>query len=103
MVNNYEVGIEIKRILVFFVGGWGEINGAVIKNVKIVGYFDELGMGFVFCIIKGLVFLFSEGLIVFFIYFMNFDRFNCVVLGVTFIIGVCNDRCGGWSVKFVDI
>lgn len=34
---------------------------------------------------------------------MNFDRPACAALGVTSITGVCNERCGGWSVKFVDI
>ncbi|XP_012578380.1 PREDICTED: fibrocystin-L [Condylura cristata] len=103
MVNNYEAGIETKRILAPYVGGWGETNGAVVKNAKIVGHLDELGMGSAFCTIKGLVLPFSEGLTVSSVHFMNFDRPNCAALGVTSITGVCNDRCGGWSVKFVDI
>lgn len=103
MVNNYEAGIETKRILAPYVGGWGETNGAVIKNAKIVGHLDELGMGSAFCTTKGLVLPFSEGLTVSSVHFMNFDRPNCVALGVTSITGVCNDRCGGWSAKFVDI
>ncbi|XP_032616164.1 fibrocystin-L [Hylobates moloch] len=103
MVNNHEAGIETKRILAPYVGGWGETNGAVIKNAKIVGHLDELGMGSAFCTAKGLVLPFSEGLTVSSVHFMNFDRPNCVALGVTSISGVCNDRCGGWSAKFVDI
>uniref|UniRef100_A0A8C8ZFE9 Fibrocystin-L n=1 Tax=Prolemur simus TaxID=1328070 RepID=A0A8C8ZFE9_PROSS len=103
MVNNYEAGIETKRILAPYVGGWGETNGAVIKNAKIVGHLDELGMGSAFCTTKGLVLPFSAGLTVSSVHFMNFDRPNCAALGVTSITGVCNERCGGWSAKFVDI
>ncbi|CAO2602354.1 Pkhd1l1 [Lemmus lemmus] len=102
-VNNYEAGIETKRILAPYVGGWGETNGAVIKNAKIVGHLDELGMGSTFCTSKGLVLPFSQGLTVSSVRFMNFDRRDCVALGITTITGVCNDRCGGWSTKFVDI
>nr|XP_048313021.1 fibrocystin-L isoform X3 [Myodes glareolus] len=102
-VNNYEAGIETKRILAPYVGGWGETNGAVIKNAKIVGHLDELGMGSAFCTSKGLVLPFSQGLTVSSVHFMNFDRRDCVALGITTITGVCNDRCGGWSTKFVDI
>ncbi|XP_070248855.1 fibrocystin-L [Myotis yumanensis] len=103
MVNNYESGIETKRILGAYTGGWGETNGAVIKNAKIVGHLDELGMGPAFCTKRGLVLPFSEGLTVSSVHFMNFDRPNCVALGVTSITGVCNERCGGWSAKFADI
>ncbi|ELK37593.1 Fibrocystin-L [Myotis davidii] len=103
VVNNYESGIETKRILGAYTGGWGETNGAVIKNAKIVGHLDELGMGPAFCTTRGLVLPFSEGLTVSSVHFMNFDRPNCVALGVTSITGVCNERCGGWSAKFVDI
>ncbi|XP_075406661.1 fibrocystin-L [Tenrec ecaudatus] len=103
MVNNHEAGIETKRILAPYVGGWGETNGAVIKNAKIVGHLDELGMGSAFCTMKGLRLPFSAGLTVSSVHFMNFDRPNCVALGVTSITGVCNDRCGGWSAKFADI
>ncbi|KAB1257904.1 Fibrocystin-L [Camelus dromedarius] len=103
MVNNQEAGIETKRILAPYVGGWGETNGAVIKNAKIVGHLDELGTGSAFCTRKGLVLPFSEGLTVSSVHFMNFDRPRCVALGVTSITGICNDRCGGWSAKFVDI
>ncbi|XP_066121905.1 fibrocystin-L [Saccopteryx bilineata] len=103
MVNNYETGIETKRILAAYIGGWGETNGAMIKNAKIVGHLDELGMGSAFCTARGLVLPFSEGLTVSSVHFMNFDRPNCVALGVTSITGVCNERCGGWSAKFVDI
>ncbi|XP_042639560.1 fibrocystin-L [Orycteropus afer afer] len=103
MVNNYEAGIETKRILAPYVGGWGETNGAVIKNAKIVGHLDALGMGSAFCTMKGLRLPFSAGLTVSSVRFMNFDRPSCVALGVTSITGVCNDRCGGWSAKFVDI
>ncbi|KAM7317037.1 hypothetical protein ACRRTK_023339 [Alexandromys fortis] len=102
-VNNYEAGIETKRILAPYVGGWGETNGAVIKNARIVGHLDELGMGSAFCTSKGLVLPFSQGLTVSSVHFMNFDRRDCVALGITSITGVCNDRCGGWSTKFVDI
>ncbi|XP_036904303.1 fibrocystin-L isoform X2 [Sturnira hondurensis] len=103
MVNNYESGIETKRILAAYVGGWGETNGAVIKNAKIVGHLDDLGMGSAFCTMRGLVLPFSEGLTVSSVRFMNFDRPSCVALGVTSITGVCNERCGGWSAKFVGI
>nr|XP_058131903.1 fibrocystin-L isoform X2 [Dasypus novemcinctus] len=103
MVNNYEAGIETKRILAPYVGGWGETNGAMIKNAKIVGHLDELGMGSAFCTMKGLLLPFSEGLTVSSVHFMNFDRPNCVALGVTSITGVCNERCGGWSAKFIGI
>ncbi|TKC41541.1 hypothetical protein EI555_014575, partial [Monodon monoceros] len=103
MVNNYEAGIETKRILAPYVGGWGETIGAVIKNAKIVGHVDELGMGSAFCTMKGLVLPFSEGLTVSSVHFMNFDRPSCAALGVTSITGVCNERCGGWSAKFIDI
>ncbi|XP_004640150.1 fibrocystin-L [Octodon degus] len=103
MINNYEAGIETKRILAPYVGGWGETNGAVVKNAKIVGHLDDLGMGSAFCTSKGLVLPFSEGLTVSSVQFMNFDRPNCVALGVTSITGVCHDKCGGWSAKFIDI
>ncbi|XP_054983665.1 fibrocystin-L [Sorex araneus] len=103
MVNNYEAGIETKRILAPFVGGWGETSGAMIKNAKIVGHLDELEMGSTFCTMKGLILPFSEGLTVSSVRFMNFDRPGCVALGVTSITGVCNERCGGWSAKFVNI
>ncbi|XP_048215228.1 fibrocystin-L isoform X1 [Perognathus longimembris pacificus] len=103
MVNNHEAGIETKRILSPYVGGWGETNGAMIKNAKIVGHLEELGMGPAFCTSRGLVLPFSEGLTVSSVQFMNFDRPVCVALGVTSITGVCNERCGGWSAKFVDI
>ncbi|KFO35224.1 Fibrocystin-L [Fukomys damarensis] len=103
MVNNYEAGIEAKRILAPYVGGWGETNGAVIKNAKIIGHLDELGIGSAFCTSKGLVLPFSEGLTVSSVQFTNFDRPNCVALGVTSITGICLDKCGGWSAKFIDI
>ncbi|KAM5281038.1 fibrocystin-L [Ctenodactylus gundi] len=103
MVNNYEAGIEAKRILAPYVGGWGETSGAVIKNARIVGHLDDLGTGSSFCTLKGLVLPFSEGLTVSSVHFMNFDRPSCVALGVTSITGVCNERCGGWSAKFVGI
>ncbi|XP_053415184.1 fibrocystin-L isoform X2 [Nycticebus coucang] len=103
MVNNHKAGIETKRILAPYVGGWGEASGAMIKNAKIVGHLDELDMGSGFCTAKGLVLPFSAGLTVSSVHFMNFDRPNCAALGVTSITGVCHDRCGGWSAKFADI
>ena len=75
----------------------------MIKNAKIVGHLDELGMGPAFCTTRGLVLPFSEGLTVSSVRFMHFDRPSCVALGVTSITGVCNERCGGWSAKFIDI
>lgn len=69
----------------------------MIKNGKIVGHLDELGMGSAFCTTKGLVLLLNEGLTVSSVHFMNFDRPSCAALGVTSITGVCNHRCGGWS------
>ncbi|XP_051826954.1 fibrocystin-L [Antechinus flavipes] len=103
MINNDDAGIETKRILATYVGGWGEINGALIKNAKIVGHLDELGLGPSYCTSKGLLLPFNEGLTVSSVYFMNFDRPNCVALGVTSILGICNDACGGWSARFIDI
>ncbi|XP_044514196.1 fibrocystin-L [Gracilinanus agilis] len=103
MINNDDAGIETKRILAKYVGGWGEINGALIKNAKIVGHLDELELGPSHCTSKGLLLPFDEGLTVSSVHFMNFDRPNCVALGVTSILGVCNDACGGWSAKFMDI
>ncbi|XP_069076730.1 fibrocystin-L-like isoform X2 [Pleurodeles waltl] len=99
MVNNENAGIETKKILLDYVGGWGETNGAVIKNAIIVGYLDELGLGSSFCSSRGLILPFDEGLTVSSTKFINFDR-SCAAIGVTSAAGVCTDRCGGWSAKF---
>ncbi|XP_078542272.1 fibrocystin-L-like [Lissotriton helveticus] len=99
MVNNENAGIETKRILLEYVGGWGEANGAVIKNATIVGYLDELGLGSSYCSSRGIVLPFDEGLTVSSTKFINFDR-SCAAIGVTSVAGVCTYRCGGWSAKF---
>ncbi|KAG8441692.1 hypothetical protein GDO86_010757 [Hymenochirus boettgeri] len=100
MVNNQDAGIETKRVLSPHVGGWGEQIGALIKNAKIVGHVDELGLGAGYCTAKGIVLPFDEGLTVSSVKFMNFDRPSCASIGVTSIDGLCVDRCGGWSAKF---
>ncbi|OCT77099.1 hypothetical protein XELAEV_18032294mg, partial [Xenopus laevis] len=100
MVNNQDAGIETKRVISEHVGGWGETSGALIKNTKIVGHVDELGLGSNFCTAKGIVLPFDEGLTVSSVTFMNFDRPRCASIGVTSIPGLCTDSCGGWSAKF---
>ncbi|XP_053571903.1 fibrocystin-L [Bombina bombina] len=100
MINNELAGIETKRVVSSYVGGWGETNGAVIKNAVIVGYLDELGLGSNYCTSRGIVLPFDEGLTVSSAKFLNFDRPNCAAIGVTSIVGVCSDRCGGWSARF---
>ncbi|XP_069076732.1 fibrocystin-L-like isoform X2 [Pleurodeles waltl] len=99
MVNNENAGIETKRILLNFVGGWEETSGAVIKNSTIVGYLDELGLGSSYCSSRGIILPFDEGLTVSSTKFINFNR-SCAAIGVTSVAGVCTDRCGGWSAKF---
>ncbi|KAM4704928.1 fibrocystin-L [Rhinophrynus dorsalis] len=100
MVNNEDAGIETKRIISEHVAGWGETNGAVIKNSVIVAHLDELGLGSNYCTSRGIILPFDEGLTVSSVKFMNFDRPACAAIGVTTIAGVCMDRCGGWSAKF---
>ncbi|KAM8966821.1 LOW QUALITY PROTEIN: fibrocystin-L [Pelodytes ibericus] len=100
MINNQDAGIETKRVISSYVGGWGETYGAVIKNSVIVGHVDELGLGSNYCTARGVVLPFDEGLTLSSVKFMNFDRPNCAAVGVTSIVGVCMDRCGGWSAKF---
>ncbi|KAG8537168.1 hypothetical protein GDO81_024971, partial [Engystomops pustulosus] len=100
MVNNEDSGIETKRVVSRYVGGWGETNGAVLKNSIIVGHLDELGLGPNYCTARGITLPFDEGLTVSSLKFMNFDRPNCAAIAVTSIQGVCSDRCGGWSAKF---
>uniref|UniRef100_A0A8C5WI58 Fibrocystin-L n=1 Tax=Leptobrachium leishanense TaxID=445787 RepID=A0A8C5WI58_9ANUR len=100
MINNEDAGIETKRVISTYVGGWGEVSGAVIKNTAIVGHVDELGLGSNFCTAKGIILPFDEGLTVSSVKFMNFDRPNCAAIGVTSVTGLCSDRCGGWSAKF---
>ncbi|KAM3928399.1 fibrocystin-L-like [Leptodactylus fuscus] len=103
MVNNEDSGIETKRVIADYVGGWGETNGAVLKNAIIVGHLDELGLGPAFCTARGITLPFDEGLTVSSVKFMNFDRPNCAAIGVTSITGLCSDRCGGWSAEFEGI
>uniref|UniRef100_A0A6I8N1M6 Fibrocystin-L n=1 Tax=Ornithorhynchus anatinus TaxID=9258 RepID=A0A6I8N1M6_ORNAN len=103
VVNSADVGIETKRILAPYVGGWGESSGAVIQNAKIVGHLDDLGLGPSYCSSKGLLLPFNEGLTVSSVHFMNFDRPHCAAIGVTSIVGVCTDGCGGWSSRFASI
>ncbi|XP_075126263.1 fibrocystin-L-like [Leptodactylus fuscus] len=100
MVNNEDTGIETKRVIPTYVGGWGETYGAVLKNAIIVGHLDELGLGPAFCTARGITLPFDEGLTVSSVKFMNFDRPNCAAIGVTSITGLCTDRCGGWSARF---
>ncbi|KAG9478621.1 hypothetical protein GDO78_012332 [Eleutherodactylus coqui] len=100
MINNEDSGIETKRIISSYVGGWGEASGAVIKNAIIVGHLDELGLGSKYCTARGIALPFDEGLTVSSVKFMNFNRSNCVAIAVTTVVGLCEDRCGGWSVKF---
>ncbi|KAM5157489.1 fibrocystin-L [Mantella aurantiaca] len=100
MVNNEDSGIETKRVLSNYVGGWGETNGAVLKNAIIVGHLDELGLGSSYCTARGITLPFDEGLTVSSVKFMNFDRPNCAAIAVTTVVGLCSDRCGGWSAKF---
>uniref|UniRef100_A0A803KL97 Dual-specificity protein phosphatase 22 n=1 Tax=Xenopus tropicalis TaxID=8364 RepID=A0A803KL97_XENTR len=100
LVNNQDAGIEMKRVFSEHVGGWGEAIGAEIKNTKIVGHVDELGLGSNYCTARGIVLPFDEGLTVSSVTFMNFDRLGCASIGVTSIAGLCIDRCGGWSTRF---
>nr|XP_014351910.1 PREDICTED: fibrocystin-L [Latimeria chalumnae] len=100
MVNNEKAGIEMKQILASHVGGWGESTGAMIKDAKIVGHIDELGLSSTYCTSRGIILPFNEGLTVSSVKFMNFDRSVCAAVGVTSIAGHCMDRCGGWSAKF---
>ncbi|XP_075128051.1 fibrocystin-L-like [Leptodactylus fuscus] len=100
MVNNEDTGIETKRVIPNYVNGWGETNGAVLKNAIIVGHLDELGLGPAFCTARGITLPFDEGLTVSSVKFMNFDRPNCAAIGVTSITGLCTYRCGGWSARF---
>ncbi|XP_053322520.1 fibrocystin-L [Spea bombifrons] len=100
MINNEEAGIETKRVISSYVGGWGETTGALIKNAIIVGHVDELGLGSNYCTSRGVVLPFDEGLTVSSVKFMNFDRPSCAAIGVTTVIGLCADRCGGWSARF---
>ncbi|XP_077349351.1 fibrocystin-L [Lithobates pipiens] len=100
MVNNEDSGIETKRVISSYVGGWGETYGAVLKNSIIVGHLDELGLGSSYCTARGITLPFAEGLTVSSVKFMNFDRPNCAAIAVTSIAGLCSDRCGGWSARF---
>ncbi|XP_069813288.1 fibrocystin-L-like isoform X2 [Dendropsophus ebraccatus] len=100
MINNEDSGIETKRVVSYYVGGWGETNGAMLKNAIIVGHLDELGLGSNFCTARGITLPFDEGLTVSSVKFMNFDRPNCSAIAVASIAWLCTDRCGGWSVKF---
>ncbi|XP_040289774.1 fibrocystin-L-like [Bufo bufo] len=100
MVNNEDSGIETKRVISNYVGGWGEASGAVLKNAIIVGHLDELGLGPSYCTARGITLPFDEGLTVSSVKFINFDRSNCAAIAVTSITGLCSDRCGGWSAKF---
>ncbi|KAM4026998.1 fibrocystin-L isoform 2-T2 [Anomaloglossus baeobatrachus] len=100
MINNEDSGIETKRVISAYVGGWGEVSGAVLKNAIIVGHLDELGLGGSYCTARGITLPFDEGLSVSSVKFMNFDRPNCAAIAVTTVIGLCGDRCGGWSAKF---
>ncbi|XP_073535878.1 fibrocystin-L [Phyllobates terribilis] len=100
MINNEDSGIETKRVLSTYVGGWGEVSGTVLKNAIIVGHLDELGLGGSYCTARGITLPFDEGLTVSSVKFMNFDRPNCAAIAVTTVIGLCGDRCGGWSAKF---
>ncbi|XP_056378576.1 fibrocystin-L-like isoform X2 [Hyla sarda] len=100
MINNEDSGIETKRVVSGYVGGWGETYGAVLKSAIIVGHLDELGLGPNFCTAQGITLPFDEGLTVSSVKFMNFDRPNCAAIAVTSIAGLCTDRCGGWSAKF---
>uniref|UniRef100_A0A8C5R062 PKHD1 like 1 n=1 Tax=Leptobrachium leishanense TaxID=445787 RepID=A0A8C5R062_9ANUR len=95
VINNEAVGIESQRVSIDYVGGWGETNGAVIKNSVIVGHLDELGTNL--CTSKGIILPYDDGLTVSSVKFMNFDRPNCAALGVT---STCSNQCGGWSAKF---
>nr|DBA24045.1 TPA: hypothetical protein GDO54_011748 [Pyxicephalus adspersus] len=100
MVNNEDSGIETKRVISAYVGGWGETNGAVLKNSIIVGHLDELGLGSSYCTARGITLPYDEGLTVSSVKFMNFDRPNCAAIAVTTVVGLCGDKCGGWSAKF---
>ncbi|XP_056378584.1 fibrocystin-L-like [Hyla sarda] len=100
MINNEDSGIETKRVVSSYVGGWGETYGAVLKSAIIVGHLDELGLGPNFCTARGITLPFDEGLTVSSVKFINFDRPNCAAIAVTSIAGLCTDRCGGWSAKF---
>ncbi|XP_069815730.1 fibrocystin-L-like [Dendropsophus ebraccatus] len=100
MINNEDSGIETKRVISDYVGGWGETNGAVLKNAIIVGHVDELGLGSDFCTARGITLPLDEGLTVSSVKFMNFDRPNCAAIAVTSVADICAEGCGGWSAKF---
>ncbi|XP_061110160.1 fibrocystin-L-like isoform X2 [Conger conger] len=100
MVNNEKAGVEAKKIHSYFVFGFGEARGAVMKNCTIVGHLDELGLGSSYCSKRGIILPLYDGLSVLSTTFINFDRPTCTALGVTEIAGTCIDRCGGWSGRF---
>ncbi|KAI5615922.1 fibrocystin-L precursor [Silurus asotus] len=103
MVNNEVAGVETKRIIQQHVSGWGLDKGAGMVNSTIVGHVDELGLGTNYCTSRAIVLPLEDGMSVINTTFINFDRPNCAVVGVTTIQGTSGDFAGGWTVKFSGI
>ncbi|KAG7317211.1 hypothetical protein KOW79_019509 [Hemibagrus wyckioides] len=103
MVNNEVAGVETKRIIQQHVSGWGLDTGAGLVNSTLVGHVDELGLGSDYCTSHGIVLPLDDGMSVLNTKFINFDRPNCAIVGVTTIQGTSGNFCGGWEVKFSGI
>ncbi|KAI5091821.1 fibrocystin-L precursor, partial [Silurus meridionalis] len=103
MVNNEVAGVETKRIIQQHVSGWGLDKGAGLVNSTIVGHVDELGLGTNYCTSRAIVLPLEDGMSVINTTFINFDRPNCAVVGVTTIQGTSGNFAGGWTVKFSGI
>ncbi|KAM9385916.1 fibrocystin-L-like isoform 2-T2 [Pholidichthys leucotaenia] len=103
MVNNEKAGIEGKRILDWAVSGFGEDGGAGVFNSTIVGHVDELGLGSGYCMHRGVILPFEDGMSVIGTTFINFDRSPCAAIGVTSIDGLCRELCGGHAARFSGI
>ncbi|XP_072925977.1 LOW QUALITY PROTEIN: PKHD1 like 1, tandem duplicate 1 [Hemitrygon akajei] len=92
LVNNEEAGVDIRRVLRAYIGGWGLAAGALLSNLTVVGHAQ--GLDPQLCTCTGLL-LPLDGLRL-----VNFDRPGCVALGLASITGSCQQGCGGWSVRF---
>ncbi|XP_069478237.1 fibrocystin-L-like [Ambystoma mexicanum] len=91
MVNNEVFGIHTRNVLRSGIGGWGETQGAVIKNATIVGHLDVLGLNSQYCTGSGIGLPADEGLTIS-ATFVNFDRPGCVAIRL--------DACNGWDYRF---
>ncbi|XP_072104046.1 PKHD1 like 1, tandem duplicate 1 [Mobula birostris] len=98
LVNNEEVGVDIRRVLRAHVGGWGLAAGALLSNLTVVGH--ARGLDPRLCTRTGLLLPLDEGLTVDGLRLVNFDQPGCAALGLASITGSCRKGCGGWSVRF---